>query len=408
MRLRGIIGIKNGKPVVGEFESTQNTIEVYSRDHRNSTCVKHYDIVKDIVFFSTLSGKYYWTEQYEPYEIFINTHVKGQGLYPYSFTKEYEAIHHFDIFADKQERKYNYKFIGADEMQYTFGLEFETSSGCIPEPVCFRDGLIPLRDGSINGPEYSTVVLQGNKGVNLLYQQIETLKKYTHFNKECALHIHLGGYPVDRAFIFTLYSLCYHLESDFIKMTNRDVFNTSRYKNTGKDYCNTLDEYSTFPDMFYGLVGKSYEDSLTSAHPDDIDRNQKWHIHSRYKCVNFINMLCYKSPKTVEFRFLRPTYNFTKIYTWLLLFNAILRFAEALTKKFGECSYNNIYNYCRKECIQFDLKSICQSVYPSSLAEYLCDRIIELQAVALQQKKNEDYAGSDTTFEDELMTASFR
>jgi hypothetical protein len=54
-------------------------------------------------------------------------------------------------------------------------------------------GLIPLRDGSITGIEFSTVVLQGNEGLNLLKQQVEALNANTIFDKDCSLHIHFGG-----------------------------------------------------------------------------------------------------------------------------------------------------------------------------------------------------------------------
>lgn len=408
MTVQGIIEVKDNKPIMGDFELTYKSIVVYSRVTGDNTFARNYDIVKDLVFFSVSDGLYLWKKEFKNIEIFRLTHTKGIQLYPYSFSREYEAVQHTKLFKNKQELLYNFSFLGAEEIPYTFGIEFETSCGCIPEPLCFRDGLIPLRDGSINGPEYSTVVMQGNKGINLLFQQLETLRKYTHFNKECALHMHLGGYPVSKKYIFTLYSLCKQLESDFIKMTNRDVFKTSRYKATGKDYCTMLDEYSSFSEMFRSMVGVEYSGSLTSAHPDDMDRNQKWHIHSRYKCVNFINMLCYESPKTVEFRFLRPTYNFTKIYTWLLLFSAILKFAELYTKRFGECSYRDIFVRSRNEGVKYDIKSICKAVYSSELASYLSDRIDELVVVSKSQLLNADYSGSDTSFEDELMTASFR
>lgn len=405
--IKGIIAKRGDEYIRDSFEFSSNTIQVFSNDG-DSVYVKDYNIVKDDVFFSTLDGAYFWKKHFREDSIFKKTHVKGTGLYPYSFQKEYEAIKHMDQFKGKQSLKYNYNFLGAEEIPYTFGIEFETSCGCIPEPLCFRDGLIPLRDGSITGPEYSTVVMQGNKGINLLYQQLETLRKYTHFNKECALHIHLGGYPVDRAFIFTLYSLCYYLESDFVKMTNRDVFNTGRYKETGKDYCLPLDEYASFPSMFRSLVGTEYKGCLTNVHPNDAERNQKWHIHSRYKAVNFINMLCYKSPKTVEFRFLRPTYNFTKIYTWLLLFSAILKYAESFTKRFGECSCKTMYEKATQIGIKYDLRSICKSVYSSKVSSALCDRILELQTISASQRCNKDFSGSDVTFENELMTFTFR
>ena len=405
--MRGIIGKSNGSYITGEFEKSHNSIVVYSRRSYEETAVKDYTIVEDEVFFSTLKGIYYWKKDFSWREVFRHINAKNKGLYPYSFAREYEAVNHFALFANKQRNEYNYNFLGANDIPFTFGLEFETSSGCIPENICFRDGLIPLRDGSITGPEYSTIVLQGNKGVNLLYQQLKTLRKYTAFNKECALHMHLGGYPVRKDFIFTLYSLCVILENDFMTLTNRDVFATSRYKKTGKDYCNVLPEYSTFDDFFMDIVGREYTGSLTDTHPNDADRNQKWHIHSRYRCVNFVNMLCYPSPKTVEFRFLRPTYNFTKIYTWLLLFTAILKFAEKLTSKFGGCSYSDICSKCVSADIEYDIRSICEAVYPKKLYEYLCQRIDELEVVSKLQYNNEDFSGSDTSFENELMTATF-
>ena len=375
-------------------------------DQNNYCCMK--GISADWLIYSNYDGFYIPKRYISEDRIKFVRHKKGQGNFPYSFERKYEAIENFDIFKNKHVVDSNIQFRLSKYMPYTFGLEFETSMGYIPQEKCFEDGLIPLRDGSITGPEYSTVVMQGNKGINLLYQQLETLRKYTHFNKECALHIHLGGYPVNRAFIFTLYSLCYYLESDFVKMTNRDVFNTGRYKETGKDYCLPLDEYASFPSMFRSLVGTEYKGCLTNVHPNDAERNQKWHIHSRYKAVNFINMLCYKSPKTVEFRFLRPTYNFTKIYTWLLLFSAILKYAESFTKRFGECSCKTMYEKASQIGIKYDLRSICKSVYSSKVSSALCDRILELQTISASQRCNKDFSGSDVTFENELMTFTFR
>ena len=117
--------------------------------------------------------------------------------FPYHFRKEYEAVNNLETFKDRQKVRYDFEFPIENFIKYSFGLEFETSNGIIPEEICFADGLIPLRDGSISGNEYSTVVLQGHKGFNLLYQQLETLRKYTRFDKECSLHIHFGGFPLE-------------------------------------------------------------------------------------------------------------------------------------------------------------------------------------------------------------------
>ena len=49
-----------------------------------------------------------------------------------------------------------------DELPYTFGIEFETAGGFLPQHRLYELGLIPLRDGSITGIEFATVVLKGN------------------------------------------------------------------------------------------------------------------------------------------------------------------------------------------------------------------------------------------------------
>ena len=115
-------------------------------------------------------------------------------------------------------------------LKYTFGLEFETSMGYIPEDICFRDGLIPLRDGSISGLEYSTVVLNGNDGLSLLKQELESLKEYTAFNKECSLHIHLGGFPLDPNAIIRAQTLCRLLEKDISQLVPSLTFRSSEYE----------------------------------------------------------------------------------------------------------------------------------------------------------------------------------
>ena len=105
---------------------------------------------------------------------------------------------------------------------------------------------------------------------------------------------------------------------------------------------------------------------------------------------------------------LRPTYNFTKIYTWLLLFSAILKYAESFTKRFGECSCKTMYEKATQIGIKYDLRSICKSVYSSKVSSALCDRILELQTISASQRCNKDFSGSDVTFENELMTFTFR
>lgn len=398
--------LSSGEYEFGEFEDGPKTIQVYKKGSSRCVWVKNLEIVKDDVFYSLMYGKYLWKEGLSSYEIKKLSTVMGVGLYPYTFDRAYEAVNHFDLFAGKQTVDTNFVFLGAHQIKYTFGLEYETSMGCIPEWLCFHDGLIPLRDGSISGPEYSSVVMAGNSGVNLMYQQLKTLRSHTAFNKECSLHMHLGGYPVNKTAIFTLYSLCSILENSFFQLCNKYVVRTSKYKKSGKDYCTELNHYNDFNDMYTDLVGMSYEGSLTAPHPADINRGHKWNIHGRYHDINFINMLCYQQPKTVEFRFLRPSYNFTKVYTWLLIFNAVMLYAEELSK-FGSLSPDDLFEKMQKTNLPIKLKDIIKRVYDSSVSKVVIENISNLLFVAQLQESNEDFIGADTSFEDSLMTDSY-
>ena len=313
-------------------------------------------------------------------------YCKGRG-FPYQFRKRYEAIECFNLFNGKQNVLEDEKFPIANVFKYTFGLEFETSSGLIPEEICFRDGLIPLRDGSISGNEYSTVVLEGNSGFNLLYQQLKTLRQYTRFDKECSLHIHLGGYPLIPEKILSLYNLCYFLQNDIRRYVPKYTFFTSKYKASGKDYCKLLQKgYDNFRSYYIDFTGENYFGDLHQAHRDDITRERKWNIHQRYYWANLLNLICYHVNKTMEFRLLRPTYNLEKILTWMYIFNAIHIYAE---------------NHSVSES-GITLMDVLREVYPVELFEKLEIQLYKLEVCVIEQNSAGDYIGNRTDIDDEI------
>lgn len=323
--------------------------------------------------------------------ILYELYIRGMGdNFPYKFAKRYEAVESFDIFNGNQvvlDKRKEYPL--SKYMKYSFGVEFETSEGYVPEDICFRDGLIPLRDGSISGLEYSTVVLQGRDGLALLEQQIESLKKYTYFNKECSLHIHFGGFPLEADKLFNVYYLCKKLEPELENILPTYTFESSKYKNNGKNYCNKLKQYRNFNQMYEYLVGRKFFGDLYQPHPSDIRREAKWRVSTRYFWVNFINALCYNVNKTIEFRFLRPSYNFHKIILWMYIFNAILKFAE-------EVPFGSSYN-C-KEC----LESVIRYAYPEEVSNQVLLGVVRLRILKINQENNNDHIGRDITMEDEL------
>jgi hypothetical protein len=402
---RGIVYMDNRYIEYGCFpRDYKNNILVGVRDARlkmQPTIAISKEVCKDLVYSNRI-GAYIRAKDMDDYSLYKEIHLMGQGEFPYSFNRNYEAADNADLFKGKQEVLHNDVYKLSNYLDFTFGLEFETSMGYIPQEICFRDGLIPLRDGSISGLEYSTVVLKGNKGLNLLKQQIETLKKYTFFNKECALHIHLGGFPVNPKVIFILNELWYAVERLLCdKYVPSFTFNTAKYKKNGKDYCKFVRDYSNFEDMYYDLIGIPYLGSLYQPHPNDIEKRAKWNIKSRYASLNFINMLCYKGPKTVEFRFLRPTYNFNKILLWLYILNAVLKYAIMWDKHHPDASWMDIRGRFIGDRVS--LVNILSAVYNSSdVFQWIMDQLVKLETAVILQTWNEDYCGKDTYLEDIL------
>lgn len=376
------------------YVDKSNDVKLVRFKNRGSECVVPSLFGEDNIIFSNRIGEYIAKQDYTPGELAIETGIMGVGRFPYPLIeRKYEAIESFFLFKNTQKLLNPKEYLLSDFFPYTFGLEFETSQGYIPEDICFRDGLIPLRDGSISGIEYSTVVLNGNEGLGLLEQQLETLKKYTFFNKECSLHIHIGGFPLNPKAIYILYNICKYMEEQLSFLLPRYTFETYQYKDNGKDYCKRLPVFRNFNQMYEYLVGRRFYGDFTQGHPNDIERKAKWRIGTRYYSVNFINLLCYNVNKTVEFRFLRPSYNFEKIILWLYIFNAIMRYAE-------KCALDGKYKV-------IPLNAMLSAIYPPEIVERLKVAINGLSVIKSNQENNNDYIGRDTALEDMVFTGDF-
>ena len=386
-----VVSCKNGKLIFGYVEDLSKCVSsmYLCKNGERSFYNALYEKTKNDMFFSNRQGIYIFKENLTENYIISETHIKGRGIFPYNFSRRYEAVENFRIFSGKQTVLGNTKYRLSEYLDYTFGLEFETSEGIIPENICYQDGLIPLRDGSITGLEYSTVVMKGNSGLNLLSQQLETLKKYTSFNKECSLHIHFGGYPLEDKALFKLYQVCLCLQEngELSKILPPFTFETSRYKDSGKDYCKFLPKYKNFESLYRSFVGENYLGSLKQPHPNDPDRKRKWNIPTRYYWINFINMFCYTINKTVEFRFLRPTYNLRKILVWMYIMNAILKYSE---------EGFNIFDGIK-------LQDIIKTIYPKEVSDELCLEILKLEILVKSQVRNSgDMIGADLSYENDL------
>lgn len=110
--------------------------------------------------------------------------------------------------------------------------------------------------------------------------------------------------------------------------------------------------------------------------------------------------MCYDKCKTVEFRFLRPTYNFKKIYYWLAIFNAILKYSEDLFAK-SDKTEKGIEQLIYDDNTSIYL--IASSVYPKPLADKIEDFVNKLYVAVGNQRTNGDLYGKDTAIEDAII-----
>lgn len=313
----------------------------------------------------------------------------GNGRFPYNnISREYEA----DINIKNVGDEFNadaFDCVDPDGkyVNHSFGVEIETAAGYIPEEQCFDYGLIPLRDGSITGIEYATMPLGPGNGLSILKEQLKLLKTHTIGNKECSIHVHIGGFPVNPSVIFSIYKIWRTLQST-LENTIIPVYSyhTENFKANGKNYCAKLPLFNTFNEMYEYFVGCPYLGSLYQPHPRDIEKKAKWNIKSRYHNLNFINALCYNSAKTIEFRFITHTYSYEKIKFFIMLFNAIVNIAELMANK-----------YTLEELEKSVLNDITidnlLNIYPREVRNRLKDTISKLMIVINNQNVVGDYYG---------------
>ena len=382
---RGIIFINDHYAEFGIFKESRDNIRIiYEGDLVWGKC---YNDLKDYLGFDYLRGYYVIGK-----DVNTTSFPFGRDAFPYNLDKHaYNMKFEEELFVGKQQifDLIDFKYI--NELPYTFGLEFETAGGYLPQHRLYELGLIPLRDGSITGIEFSTVVLQGNMGLNLLKQQIENLAEHTIFDKDCSLHVHFGNFTLDGQLLLIVNNL--FTNSDINRYVPALTFATNMYKtNTEKNYCEYNTRIRSFDEMYYNLVGRNFYGDYTQPHPRDVQGLRKWNVKSRYKAVNFINALCYQGPKTIEYRMMRPTYNFDKILGWLFIYAAFIKYAELKYQK------DSIYYRT-----SVDIETVIRSVYSPELANILVEFLKLSYAVVSAQHSVNDQYGMRVDIEDKII-----
>ena len=272
---------------------------------------------------------------------------------------------------------------------YSFGFEFETNRGKIPNYKILETGLLPLRDGSISGIEFATIPLRGRKGIATLEEACKSLKKYTTISEQESLHLHIGNIPTGKSFIGSLFTISCILEKEIYSLFPAWYATTSKFKARGKDYNMPLRKdlvgmtpEETFANLAFHLSdGKKYQ-GFGSNHPSDPEGTAKWGIQSRYVWENMIPLL-FGDNNTIEFRVHVPSHDSVKVINWLYICSAIIKYTEKIEK--GKIDLNTQRS--------LTLSKVFESVYSYKLANYLNGYIAQRKANRIIDEGNGDFTG---------------
>jgi len=386
----GVIGIsgEDNTPKFGNFSP-----------HPDNTFLFHlgytYTVIRENVLENSplikegLTGVYYYTNQLVPIQFTQKVKPIKEDFYSYPFNYGSDPLiptFSRDFFSNFDFSKISLKSNDYTLIEdYSFGIEFETERGAIPEKHIKNSGLIPCRDGSISGFEYTTIPLQGEKGIKCIKNACYLLQKYCACSVNESLHIHIGNYPKKVKHIVALYKLGLLIENEIYSLFPYYYVNTSNFKR--KSYCNPLYQVDTTQDVkniFLGIYSylsggqQNFTKFPTSNHPLDRSGQHKWDVSPRYHWLNLIPLI-WGHRGTVEFRCHVPTLNAQKVINWLYIVVAILKYAKKHVTKLT--NNNNL---------SVNLKNIIMEAYPKKISTILISYINDRKK---HYNKKQDFVG---------------
>jgi len=252
---------------------------------------------------------------------------------------------------------------GSAVRDLSFGLEFETTKGFIPDRLSKPLGLIPLRDGSITGIEYVTIPVSGKKGLQSIVNSCNLLKARTSYDDSCALHLHVGGIPRTMEFILALYKTLVHVQDDVYKMF--PLYKKYNFGVKQNDYTKQLPTHTLinqmdavinkdnivenfdilFTYLSQGVNFKANYNTLddVDGHPSDPRGNRKWQVGTRYLWANMIPLI-FDNKQTVEFRIHTPTFEVNKVLNYVVMCSSIINFVKDNTNSILSNYRNTLQN----------------------------------------------------------------
>lgn len=347
--INGFVGIENGKLIAGSF--SPNEVENIQIAYGGSTRIGLNDKIfgKSKMYRERLTDGIFFRYDAMPAKRFS---IIGIPESEYKNSLQYTCDGLMPQYIKSYEKNYKPKQLytnvakyGDFAEDYTFGVEFETIMGTIPERICKKHGLMPVRDGSVAGLEYVTIPLTGKLGLNNIIDVSKQLANRTINNSSCSMHIHIGNIPRTQSFLLAFYKLVATIQDEIFEMfpvykrTNYGIKKKNYTKPLPIDILTNLDPVITkgnmsknFKILFDFLsMGANFDEygslSKVTKHPSDPNGTSKWQIKSRYYHVNMIPIV-FGNKKTIEFRIHTATDDANKIINFLAMWIGILNFVK--------------------------------------------------------------------------------
>lgn len=367
----GIVEIKDGKEIFGYF--TQS----YTKNVKVDIGSRVFDCIDSKIALK----KYRENESNGVFEFFENKSRENirSGYDNVSleygakeYLKKFQQIFDNEFIAQKLKTSLWKELPG----NVTLGIEHETKDGRIPERLLFKNGLIPLKDGSLRRDgylpiEYASVVLSGKNGISAMKKHCQLLNRYCKIGLN-STHVNIGGYELSKEYVYSLYLTVLALENEIYDMFPKALRHTAQYK--GKDYCSPLKKFrfckNKLDENFGKIVGyiamnNNYEfKNFKDRHPADPRGNHKWDLKPRYHLCNFTPLL-FGDSGVVEWRIHTSTFNFQKLINWVYITIAI-----------SEYAFRNKDKMSKESKVEIILKDVINSTYKSNfLKNYLIEYI---------------------------------
>lgn len=343
-------------------------------------CVKVSNIVK-----SNLTSLYAFTEDVSVKRLFINRTTKSNRLKYNNLDYGCNDSNVWYNYINKHKKSWDNvitpsnlaKNLEKSLNPFTYGIELETIDGFIDFTDLAKSQIVPLRDGSISGTEYASLPLSTAEDFERFIYFLNAAKnnKVT-YDQTCSYHLHIGNFKITTNNVIKLLKVIIDLEDELYDLSPKFKRKTSEH--TRRDYCSSikqsiLDFYKQgkvaittdkkLHEALISVLTSNRTSSLSSLEKNDKGvyvhpvNNRKWHQEGRYKIVNFMNIY-FSSAGTLEFRNHAGTFNTTKIFNWMLICSAIVRYAISNNGK--ELNSKSV-----------TLKTVIDYSYSTSTAQYL-------------------------------------